>query len=83
MEMVPVPADIVDWESYSEDISTLGSSTITAVRLVDQLNMTIDTTDYLWYKTRYYFLTLSSLENHHEEAISGCSCKCSIFFLKK
>lgn len=52
MEMVPSGADIIEWESYNEDILALGDgSTITAIGLLDQLNMTRDSTDYLWYRT--------------------------------
>jgi len=53
MEMVPSGADIIKWEGYNEDISALGDgSPITAIGLLDQLNMTRDSTDYLWYRTR-------------------------------
>lgn len=54
MEMVPTSTKILPWESYNEDVSALDyGSTITALGLLEQINMTRDTTDYLWYKTRY------------------------------
>lgn len=52
MEMVPTSTKILPWESYNEDVSALDyGSTITALGLLEQINMTRDTTDYLWYKT--------------------------------
>ena len=54
MEMLPSNSQILSWESYNEDVSALDNdgSTITAVGLLEQLNLTRDRTDYLWYKTR-------------------------------
>ncbi|KNA14541.1 hypothetical protein SOVF_106370 [Spinacia oleracea] len=54
MEMLPSNTEIFSWESYNEDVSALddgSSSTVTAVGLLEQINMTRDSTDYLWYKT--------------------------------
>ncbi|XP_057529254.1 beta-galactosidase 3-like [Amaranthus tricolor] len=53
MEMLPSNSQILSWESYNEDVSALDNdgSTITAVGLLEQLNLTRDRTDYLWYKT--------------------------------
>ena len=53
MEMLPSNAEIFAWESYNEDIDAEDdSSTMTAMGLLEQLNVTRDSTDYLWYKTR-------------------------------
>lgn len=53
MEMLPTNVEMFTWESYDEDISSLvDSSTITAPGLLEQINVTRDTSDYLWYITR-------------------------------
>ncbi|XP_077233745.1 beta-galactosidase 5-like [Tasmannia lanceolata] len=40
------------WETYDEDISSMeDNSMISAVGLLEQINITRDTTDYLWYMT--------------------------------
>ncbi|KAK4490681.1 hypothetical protein RD792_001373 [Penstemon davidsonii] len=54
MEMVPSNAEIFSWETYNEDLSSLDendSSTFSAVGLLEQINVTRDTSDYLWYTT--------------------------------
>ncbi|KMT03794.1 hypothetical protein BVRB_8g189390 [Beta vulgaris subsp. vulgaris] len=52
MEMVSSSIKILSWESYNEDVSALDyGSTITALGLLEQINMTRDSTDYLWCKT--------------------------------
>ncbi|GLT39194.1 hypothetical protein SLA2020_134000 [Shorea laevis] len=52
MQMLPTNAEIFSWESYDEDISSLDdSSTMTALGLLDQMNVTRDASDYLWYIT--------------------------------
>ncbi|KAJ8451967.1 hypothetical protein Cgig2_007450 [Carnegiea gigantea] len=52
MEMQPTGAQIFAWQSYNEDVSTLDdSSDMTAFGLLEQINITRDSTDYLWYKT--------------------------------
>ncbi|KAF2312353.1 hypothetical protein GH714_034335 [Hevea brasiliensis] len=52
MEMLPANADMLSWESYDEDISSLDdSSTFTALGLLEQINVTRDASDYLWYIT--------------------------------
>ncbi|KAK4747776.1 hypothetical protein SAY87_014362 [Trapa incisa] len=41
------------WESFEEEVSfTEEDSTVSATGLLEQLNMTRDATDYLWYTTR-------------------------------
>lgn len=53
MEMLPTNIQMLSWESYDEDITSLDdSSTITAPGLLEQINVTRDSTDYLWYITR-------------------------------
>ncbi|KAH9618071.1 hypothetical protein KSS87_018105 [Heliosperma pusillum] len=55
MEMMPSNAKIYSWESYNEDVSAVDdgstASTISAFGLLEQINVTRDSTDYLWYKT--------------------------------
>lgn len=52
MEMLPVNSEMLSWESYDEDISSLDdSSTFTTDGLLEQINVTRDTSDYLWYIT--------------------------------
>lgn len=53
MEMLASNAEILSWETFDEDISSLDdSSTVTALGLLEQINVTRDTSDYLWYITR-------------------------------
>ncbi|KAG7969843.1 hypothetical protein I3843_07G053100 [Carya illinoinensis] len=52
LEMLPTNVEMLSWESYDEDISSLDeSSTITAHGLLEQINVTRDASDYLWYIT--------------------------------
>ncbi|RAL46541.1 hypothetical protein DM860_004820 [Cuscuta australis] len=52
MEMLPTNAEMYAWETYNEDISALGgSSSFTSFGLLEQVNVTRDTSDYLWYQT--------------------------------
>ena len=53
MEMQPSNSEIFSWETFNEDLTSLDdSSTFTAPGLLEQINVTRDTTDYLWYTTR-------------------------------
>lgn len=53
MQMLPTGTKLFSWETYDEDISSLGeSSPMTAVGLWEQINVTRDSSDYLWYMTR-------------------------------
>lgn len=55
MQMMPTNTKMFSWESFDEDISSLDDSSIittTASGLLEQLNVTRDTSDYLWYITR-------------------------------
>ncbi|XP_047083324.1 beta-galactosidase 9-like [Lolium rigidum] len=45
------PAGGFSWQSYSEDTNSLDSSAFTKDGLVEQLSMTWDKSDYLWYTT--------------------------------
>ncbi|AEE86646.1 Beta-galactosidase 3 [Arabidopsis thaliana] len=52
MEMLPTDTKNFQWESYLEDLSSLDdSSTFTTHGLLEQINVTRDTSDYLWYMT--------------------------------
>ncbi|KAI3461948.1 hypothetical protein Pfo_018611 [Paulownia fortunei] len=52
MEMLPSNAEIFSWETYNEDLSSLDdSSTFSTVGLLEQINVTRDASDYLWYTT--------------------------------
>ncbi|KAJ4838014.1 hypothetical protein Tsubulata_030945 [Turnera subulata] len=52
MQMLPTGSNFFSWETYEEDISSLGaSSRITALGLLEQINITRDSSDYLWYTT--------------------------------
>ncbi|KAL1810172.1 hypothetical protein ACET3Z_027162 [Daucus carota] len=52
MQMLPISADMFSWGSYNEDLTTLDdSSTFTTFGLLEQINVTRDASDYLWYIT--------------------------------
>ncbi|KAM7516183.1 hypothetical protein LguiA_005766 [Lonicera macranthoides] len=52
MDMLPSNADMFSWETYNEDLTSLDdSSTFTTSGLLEQINVTRDTSDYLWYIT--------------------------------
>ncbi|KAK8683745.1 hypothetical protein V6N13_039796 [Hibiscus sabdariffa] len=51
-QMLPTSSKLFSWETYDEDISSLGlRSRLTAQGLLEQMNVTRDTSDYLWYTT--------------------------------
>jgi DNA polymerase III psi subunit len=53
IQMLPSNSKLLSWETYDEDVSSLAeSSRITASRLLEQIDATRDTSDYLWYITR-------------------------------
>ncbi|KAL8134901.1 hypothetical protein AgCh_009784 [Apium graveolens] len=53
MEMLPSNVDINSWETYNEDISSMeDSSVFTTSGLLEQINVTRDSSDYTWYITR-------------------------------
>lgn len=54
VQMVPTNVKFDSWETFNEDVSLVDdeSMVITAIGLLEQLNITRDTSDYLWYTTR-------------------------------
>ncbi|XP_052201301.1 beta-galactosidase 3-like [Diospyros lotus] len=51
-QMLPTNSELLSWETYDEDISSLEDNpTTTAVGLLEQINITRDSSDYLWYIT--------------------------------
>ncbi|XP_074353625.1 beta-galactosidase-like isoform X2 [Apium graveolens] len=51
MKMIPVGGDF-PWQSYNEEVPTADDSgTVPMVGLYEQINVTRDSTDYLWYLT--------------------------------
>ncbi|XP_058110566.1 beta-galactosidase 5 [Magnolia sinica] len=52
MQMSVGNVQSLSWETYDEDVSALeDNSMITSVGLLEQVNITRDTSDYLWYMT--------------------------------
>ncbi|KAI9180535.1 hypothetical protein LWI28_005810 [Acer negundo] len=54
VQMLPKKVDFHSWETFNEDIFSsedVDDSTITVSGLLEQLNITRDTSDYLWYST--------------------------------
>ncbi|CAA0833834.1 Beta-galactosidase 3, partial [Striga hermonthica] len=52
MRMISSGIEFSGWESFNEDLtSSDGSSTFTARGLMEQIDVTNDYTDYLWYTT--------------------------------
>ncbi|XP_076933471.1 beta-galactosidase 3-like [Bidens hawaiensis] len=52
MEMLPSDSNMFSWEMYTEDLTVSDeSSTFTVSGLLEQINITRDTSDYLWYTT--------------------------------
>ncbi|PON80795.1 Glycoside hydrolase [Parasponia andersonii] len=51
-QMLPIKAKLFSWQTFNEDISSVDEDTkITVVGLLEQLNVTRDSSDYLWYTT--------------------------------
>ncbi|KAH7834339.1 hypothetical protein Vadar_015024 [Vaccinium darrowii] len=51
-QMLPTNTKLLSWETFSEDLSSAYEDTeIMTVGLLEQLNVTRDTSDYLWYTT--------------------------------
>ncbi|RRT76264.1 hypothetical protein B296_00019101 [Ensete ventricosum] len=56
MQMYPINAESLMWERYDEEVASLeDNSLITTTGLLEQINVTRDTSDYLWYITRCDF----------------------------
>ncbi|KAF3970309.1 hypothetical protein CMV_005977 [Castanea mollissima] len=52
VKMLPTNVRFFSWDTFNEDISSANDdSTITVFGLLDQLNLTRDASDYLWYTT--------------------------------
>ncbi|XAR59588.1 Beta-galactosidase [Bertholletia excelsa] len=54
VQMLPTNTKLLSWETFSEDVSTdenTDDSKITVAGLLEQLNVTRDASDYLWYMT--------------------------------
>ncbi|KAH7848772.1 hypothetical protein Vadar_007621 [Vaccinium darrowii] len=52
IQMSPTNSILLSWETFDEDIFSLeDSSTLAAIGLLEQINVTRDSTDYLWYMT--------------------------------
>ncbi|KAJ4871664.1 Beta-galactosidase 3 [Raphanus sativus] len=75
MEMLPTNTPNFKWQSYLEDLSSLDdSSTFTTQGLLEQINVTRDTSDYLWYMTSVDIgETESSQVLHLEQGKTGDS----------
>lgn len=53
MIMEPLSTGAFDWQSYSEEtVSADDSDTLTTDGLWEQINVTRDASDYLWYLTK-------------------------------
>lgn len=66
MKMIPVGGDF-PWQSYNEEVPTADDSgTVPMVGLYEQINVTRDSTDYLWYLTKYVIQIQSVLRFLHE-----------------
>lgn len=52
MEMLPSGSQMFSWETFNEDLTALDDSAkFSAPGLLEQINVTRDTSDYLWYIT--------------------------------
>ncbi|CAO2826312.1 unnamed protein product [Amaranthus hypochondriacus] len=55
MQMLPAGSHFLSWEMFDEDISSLEERpTMTADGLLEQINVTRDNSDYLWYMTNVH-----------------------------
>ncbi|KAL6574391.1 Beta-galactosidase 3 [Orobanche hederae] len=52
IQMLPANPQLKSWETYGEDTTSPGdSSAFSAIGLLEQINVTRDSSDYLWYTT--------------------------------
>lgn len=53
MKMTPVPmyGGEFSWKAYNEEAASMGDSSFTMAGLLEQINITRDVSDYLWYMT--------------------------------
>ncbi|KAK1290465.1 hypothetical protein QJS10_CPB18g00794 [Acorus calamus] len=84
-QMNMVPAGLFSWKSYNEETNSFDDSSFTTVGMLEQINVTRDTTDYLWYNTyvnidqdeqflktgKYPFLTIFSAGHALHVFING------------
>ncbi|KAL6963808.1 Beta-galactosidase 3 [Sarracenia purpurea var. burkii] len=64
IQMLPVNTEILSWEAFTEDISSADDdSEITVFGLLEQLNVTRDASDYLWYSTSFELSSSESFLN--------------------
>lgn len=53
MDMIETRELSLSWERYDEEVASTGDDSLfTTVGLLEQINVTRDRTDYLWYITR-------------------------------
>lgn len=53
VNMLPTNVNRLPWQTFSEDVSSVDiDSKMMVSGLLDQLSVTRDTSDYLWYTTR-------------------------------
>lgn len=53
MQMLPADSQSLMWETYDEDVASFeDNSLISTTGLLEQINVTRDASDYLWYITR-------------------------------
>ncbi|XP_051139103.1 beta-galactosidase 5-like [Andrographis paniculata] len=52
VQMVPANSQFQSWETYNEDITLLEDNAFAASGLLEQKNITRDSSDYLWYSSR-------------------------------
>lgn len=59
--MLPTDSELLSWETFNEDISSVDDDKmITVAGLLEQLNITRDTSDYLWYTTSVHISSSES-----------------------
>lgn len=70
-QLLHTNSELHSWEIFNEDISSVaGDTTITVIGLLDQLNITRDSSDYLWYTTRLDKTTKMFYTQHIFEIVS-------------
>ncbi|KAK8529960.1 hypothetical protein V6N12_060723 [Hibiscus sabdariffa] len=72
IQMVPTDVKLESWETFNEDVHPVDDkSPVTVSGLLEQLNMTRDTSDYLWYTTRPLGLSVQSAGHGIHVFING------------
>ncbi|CAN1122095.1 Beta-galactosidase 3 [Linum perenne] len=76
MEMLPTNSEMLSWESYDEDVSSEhDGSTFTTSGLLEQINVTRDASDYLWYITKSFLFSNINTFHHFPSVNIGSSEK--------